>query len=98
MIHIDFVTVNDKTVRGNSHIICAIDRMTRYGFTEAVPDQTSKTAIAFIKNHIADRVCLPKTLISDNGTDFTSTEFQKWVTEHKIEHVTSAPYCPQGNC
>ena len=72
VIHIDFVTVNDKTVRGNSHIICAIDRMTRYGFTEAVPDQTSKTAIAFIKNHIADRVCLPKTLISDNGTDFTS--------------------------
>ncbi|RXN30671.1 Retrovirus-related Pol poly from transposon TNT 1-94 [Labeo rohita] len=38
-----------------------------------------------------------KCIRSDNGTEFTSREFQALLTRNKIRHETSAPYSPHQN-
>ena len=40
---------------------------------------------------------LPKTLVSDNGTQFTSSEFQIFMTENGINHIRVALYHPSSN-
>ena len=40
---------------------------------------------------------LPQLDVSDNGTSFTSTEFQSFMKNNGIRHVTSAPYHPSTN-
>ena len=40
---------------------------------------------------------LPKTVVTDNGTAFTSTEFQECLQMNEVTHVTSAPYHPSSN-
>ncbi|XP_054875417.1 uncharacterized protein K02A2.6-like [Amphiprion ocellaris] len=40
---------------------------------------------------------IPKILVSDNGTCFTSTEFQDFVKKNGIHHVRSAPFHPSTN-
>ncbi|XP_061570028.1 uncharacterized protein K02A2.6-like [Cololabis saira] len=40
---------------------------------------------------------LPKMLVSDNGTCFTSAEFETFMKQNGVDHVKSAPFHPSSN-
>jgi len=40
---------------------------------------------------------LPKMLVTDNGSQFTSAEFETFMQSNGIRHVKSAPYHPASN-
>ena len=40
---------------------------------------------------------LPKSLVTDNGTQFTSTELESFVKKNGIHHIRSSPYHPSSN-
>lgn len=43
------------------------------------------------------RFGLPVTCVTDNGPTFTSADFQMFLSENGIKHITSSPYNPQSN-
>ena len=40
---------------------------------------------------------LPEKLVSDNGSNFTSEEFEQFLRMNSIKHVKTAPYHPASN-
>ena len=40
---------------------------------------------------------LPRKVVTDNGSSFTSEEFRTFMSENGITHVTTAPYYPSSN-
>jgi transposase InsO family protein len=43
------------------------------------------------------RFGIAKTVVTDNCTYFTSTEFEAFLKSNGIQHFTSAPYHPASN-
>ena len=59
-------------------------------------DMKSKTVICKLKCIFATHG-IPVTLISDNGRQFVSEEFEQFMKGYDIIHTTSSPGHPQGN-
>jgi hypothetical protein len=56
----------------------------------------SKTTISILRSIFATHG-IPELIVSDNGTPFTSYEFQAFAQSNGIRHNTSAPYHPATN-
>ena len=97
IIHIDFAGPLTKSARGNSYVLSLVDRAT--GWVEMVPtqDRTSASAVKALLGVWIPRYGVPKSVISDNGSHFTSAEFAETCAEYQIRLKTVVPYHPQAN-
>ena len=57
---------------------------------------TATEVIAHMKSIFA-RHGIPKLIVSDNGPQYSSEEFPKFMREYQCQHVTSSPLYPQSN-
>ena len=76
--------------------LLVIDYFSNYPEVALLPDITSATIITKMKSIFA-RHGIPRELVSDNGKQFDSMEFQKFTTQYQISHITSSPTYPQSN-
>ncbi|XP_062595838.1 uncharacterized protein K02A2.6-like [Saccostrea cucullata] len=59
-------------------------------------DTKSLTVIKCLRQNFA-RYGIPETLISDNGPEYSSCEFQAFASDFGFKHITSSPRYPQSN-
>jgi hypothetical protein len=83
--------------KGHKFILLATDYFTKW--VEAVPLKkvTSENMISFVKEHIIYRFGIPQTITTDQGTQFTSSEFCDFAEEMGIRLHNSSPYYAQAN-
>jgi ribonuclease HI len=97
-VHLDIVgpTIS-STVRGNRYIITATDAFSKYAF--AKPCQSVKThdLVKFVEEAIISMHGKPELIITDRGTQFTSSEWDRSMKEMKLEHQLTSSYHPQSN-
>ena len=61
-----------------------------------IPDLSNNTLIKAIKPVFATHGA-PATLIADNGTNFISSEFRRFLKSWDVNHITSSPHHHQSN-
>ena len=90
-VHVDYA----GPINGTYYLVL-VDAHSKW--VEIFPTQTitSNATISLLRSCFA-RLGLPIVLVSDNGTCFTSAEFQNFMNLNGIRHVFSAPYHPSTN-
>ena len=78
-------------------LIVATDYFTKWVEAEPLANIRDKDSIKFVWKNIITRFRIPKTIISDNGMQFTSKPFMKYCLELGIRNVYSSPAYSQSN-
>jgi len=76
--------------------LITVDYFSNYWEIDYLPDMRSETVISKVKMQFS-RHGIPDTVMSDNGTQFTSEQFQEFSRKWKFKHTTSSPGFPQSN-
>ena len=76
--------------------LLVVDAHSKWLEVMMVPSTSSHVTIQKLHTIFATHG-LPETLVADNATSFTSSEFKEFVARNGIRHITSAPYHPATN-
>ena len=75
-----------------------VDHFSGWPLVAKLHNRTSTTNVLRQLKHWMTDYGAPVKLVSGNGPQFRSPEFQHICKEWYITHVTSSPYNPQSNC
>ena len=73
-----------------------VDYYSKFFEVSHLPNSKSKTVINHIKPHLA-RYGIPEVIISDNGPEFSSHEFEELAKHYGFKDITSSPTYSQSN-
>ena len=95
--YLDIVGPLPKTSKGNMYILTFQDGLSK--FVQAIPIKVtdSKTVADKFVKHIVSCLGLPKVILSDQGSNFTSKLFKSICKIFGIEKVQTSAYHPQSN-
>ena len=80
----------------NRNYFVLVDYYSSFIELDYLADTSSQTVIHKLKMHFA-RHGVPDYVVSDNGPQYTSSEFRRFATTWKFKHVTTSPHYPQAN-
>lgn len=90
-IHIDFAGPVE-----NHMFLVAVDAHSKWPEVAIMKNTSSEKTIEELRSMFS-RYGLPQQLVSDNGPQLVSEEFETFMVENGIQHIKSAPYHPATN-
>ncbi|XP_039616502.1 uncharacterized protein K02A2.6-like [Polypterus senegalus] len=90
-LHIDFA----GPFMGTTFLV-VVDACSKWPEVFIMSSTTTSHTIEVLRNLFA-RTGVPQQLVSDNGPQFTATDFQIFLHKNGIRHITSAPWHPATN-
>ena len=97
IISMDLVGPFIPSNRNNRYILTIICHCT--GYAEAIPimDKTSNSVLEALADQFISRHGVPEVILTDNGTEFTAKDFERYLEILGIKHKRSTPGHPAGN-
>ena len=90
-IHIDYA----GPFKGEMFLV-VVDAYSKWLDVHCMKSTTSTATVEKLREIFAIHG-LPTTLVSDNGSNFTSSEFEEFMKRNGIKHIKVAPYHPASN-
>ncbi|GJU94112.1 putative nucleotidyltransferase, ribonuclease H [Tanacetum coccineum] len=82
--------------RGNKYILVAVDYVSKWVKAQALPTNDARVVVKFLRS-LFSRFGVSKALISDRGTHFCNSQFEKALQRYGVTRKLSIAYHPQSN-
>jgi transposase InsO family protein len=79
------------------YILVCIDYITKWVEAKALFKANEQSVEYFLYEYIFTRFGVPREIVTDQGTQFTSRIINSITEQYKIKQMTSSPYHPQAN-
>ena len=90
--------VSDRTRFGsNIRILTVIDEVTRDCLALETDSSITGRKVNAVLNRLAIFRGMPKEILTDNGSEFTSNVMNAWAYDHRVEHIFIDPGKPMQN-
>lgn len=96
-IYLDFIGPFPRSKKGNVGVLIALDHFSKFTFLKPLKKMTSKSLIDFLKTELFDSFGVPETVVTDNGQQFKSKDFEVFLQKYGVNHLCTAVYSPQSN-
>ena len=80
----------------NKYILVVIDYVFKWVEDQALPTNDARVVVKFLKK-LFSRFGTPRAIISDRGTHFCNTQFDKILRKYGVTHRVATSYHPQTN-
>lgn len=97
MIQLDFMGPFPRSKRGFSYLLVVIDTFSKFVRLCPLRRATSKLTVNYLENEVFLLFGVPEIIISDNGSQFVSAEFKKFLAGYGVTQWLTAAYHPQAN-
>jgi len=96
-VSVDLVGPLPRSTKGNNFLVVFQDRFTKWTACKPIRNATAKAVSQALREEIITRFGCPISIISDNGTQFTSNLFTSLLKDFGIQHRLTPTYTPQCN-
>ena len=96
-VHIDLMGPYASSHESHRYILIMADSFTKYTVARPISDKSASTVADTFLSFWVGYFSVPRTVVSDNGKEFTNNVLAEINSYLKINHITTTPYHPQGN-
>lgn len=96
-VAIDVMGAMPRSNKGFCYLVVFQDRLTKWVECRAVRKADGVSITRAFRELVVNRFGCPKTVITDNGTEFVNKLFRSQLAALGIHHQTTPPYTPQAN-
>lgn len=96
-IYVDLLGPYPRSKKGFIGLLIVLDHFSKYHWLCPLKKFTSSLIIQFLEQQIFHHFGVPESIISDNGSQFKSNDFNAFLTQYGIHHIYTALYSPQSN-
>ena len=87
-----------KSSNNNVAAVVCVDHFSKFLMAIPIKDKTAKTVTKILHEQVLPHLArLPNRILTDNGPEFRSSEFQELLDSFNIKHIFSTRYRAQGN-
>jgi transposase InsO family protein len=94
---LDFVGPISPSSRKKRYILVCTDYVTKWVEEKSLRSSSEESVIDFLYEDIFTLFGIPREIVTDNGTQFTSYSMEALTQRYQIKHYKSSPYHPQAN-
>lgn len=98
LLSADLIGPYPRSKNGCQYVLVVVDWFTKYVHVNPIAKATTRSIIKFLENVVFLNFGVPQIFACDNGSQFTSKEFEQFIKSYEIQKVWyNARYHPQVN-